>query len=112
MAFSAAVGRIMPQSPAWPLRPDEEVDWVGMSWLGNWVLIGADPGEGKISGLMMADKQLKRFHKLNYATAHSDVGLDIHGNEVIVMQNSRTDHIDLIPLDPKTKPTSVAHLEK
>ena len=86
------------------LSKEEEVDWVGMSWLGNWVLIGADPGKGRINGLMMADKALTKFHKLDHATAHSDVGLDAQGNEVIVMQNPRTDHIDLIPIDRKTRP--------
>jgi ketosteroid isomerase-like protein len=82
----------------------EEIDWVGMSWLGNWVLIGADPGTGRISGLTLADRALTRFHKLAHATGHSDVGLDVHGNEVLVMQSSRTDHVDMIPLDWKTKP--------
>jgi len=86
------------------LAKGDEVDWVGMSWLGKWVLIGADPGTGKVSGLMMADKGLARLHKLAHGTAHSDVGLDAQGNEVIVMQNSRTDHIDLIPIDWRTTP--------
>ncbi len=86
------------------LAKDEEIDWAGMSWTGKYVLIGADPGPGKISGLTMADPQLKRFHRLAHATAHSDVGLDAAGRDVIVMQNSRTDHIDLIPIDWRTRP--------
>lgn len=85
---------------------DAEVDWVGMSPLGNWVLIGSDDGRGKHAGLTMADRGLKRFHKLAHATAHSDVGLDVNGKEVIVMQNNGTDHIDLIPIDWRTKPIS------
>jgi hypothetical protein len=32
------------------------------------------------------------------------VGLDIEGNEIIVMQNNRTDYIDLLPLDWNTRP--------
>ena len=86
------------------LAPNEEVDWAGMSWKGTFVIIGGDQCEGKISGLTMADKALKRFHRLARATAHSDVGLTTDGREVIVMQNSRTDHIDMIPLDWKAAP--------
>jgi hypothetical protein len=85
---------------------EAEVDWVGMSPLGNWVLIGSDSGKGKHAGLTMADKGLKRFHQLAHATAHSDVGLDANGREILVMQNSRTDHIDLIPIDWKTRPVT------
>lgn len=84
---------------------DEEssIDWVGMSALGNYVLIGADGDNGgKLAGLVIADKELKKFHKINYDTAHSDVGLDSLGKEVIVMQNSRTDHIDIIPIEWNT----------
>ena len=84
---------------------DAEIDWVGMSPNGNWVLIGGDPWNGgNLAGLVMANKELTQFHRLDYATAHSDVGLDVEGNEVIVMQNSRTDYIDLIPIDLDTKP--------
>jgi len=82
----------------------ELIDWIGMSPKGNWVLIGGDSGEGKTAGLVIANKELTQLHQIAHATAHSDVGLDSEGNEVIVMQNSRTDHIDLLPLDPNTKP--------
>jgi len=82
---------------------DSDIDWVGMSALGNWVLIGGQPdNSGNLIGLTMANKELTQFHQLNYDTAHSDVGLDIQGNEVIVMQNSETDYIDLIPIDLST----------
>lgn len=87
--------------------PPEEaaIDWVGMSPKGNWALIGGDPDNGgELAGLTMANLELTQFHRLDYATAHSDVGLDSEGNEVIVMQNALTDYIDLIPLDLKTKP--------
>jgi hypothetical protein len=84
---------------------ESEIDWVGMSVNGNWVLIGGmSDNSGNLKGLTMANKQLSQFHRIDYSTAHSDVGLDINGSEVIVMQNSRTDYIDLIPLDLKTKP--------
>jgi len=79
------------------------IDWVGMSSLGNYVLIGADPeNAGNLSGLVMANRELTRFNKLDYATSHSDVGVDSEGGEVIVMQNSQTDNIDLIPLEWNT----------
>lgn len=84
---------------------ESSIDWVGMSPKGNWVLIGADAeNEGQLAGLTMANKELTQFHRLNFDTAHSDVGLDSDGNEVIVMQNTRTDYIDLIPIDLNTKP--------
>jgi hypothetical protein len=83
---------------------DTDLDWVGMSVLGNWVLIGGQSdNSGNLIGLTMANKELTQFHQLNYDTAHSDVGSDIQGNEVIVMQNNQTDRIDLIPIDLSTK---------
>jgi hypothetical protein len=84
---------------------ETEIDWVGMSPRGSWVLIGgAEYNGGNLTGLTMANKELTQFHRLDYTTSHSDVGLDSHGNEVIVMQNSRNDYIDLIPIDPNTQP--------
>ena len=84
---------------------ESEIDWVGMSFNGNWALIGGmDDNAGNLRGLTMANRQLTQFHRIDFSTAHADVGLDINGNEVIVMQNSRTDYIDLLPLDLKTKP--------
>jgi len=81
----------------------EVIDWVGMSPLGRRVIIGGGSGKVKTSGLTMADKRFAAFHKLAYETAHSDVGLDGTGKEVIVMQNNRTDFVDLIPLDKRVK---------
>jgi len=82
-----------------------DIDWVGMSVNGNWVLIGgSEANNGDLAGLVMADKELTQFHRLDYATAHADVGLDSDGNEVIVMQGIRTDYIDMIPLDLNTQP--------
>ena len=97
-------------------RERDNIDWVGMSPNGNYVLVGSidynNPTNGQIIGLAMANKNFtnfssgpdngKKFHRLNYDTAHSDVGLDSEGKEVIVMQNTRTDFIDLIPIDPTT----------
>ena len=90
----------------YPIAPDEaDIDWVGMSPNGNWVLIGGSSyNAGNLTGLVMADKELTQFHRLNHNTAHSDVGLDADGSEVIVMMNTRTDCIDLIPIDLNTQP--------
>jgi hypothetical protein len=90
----------------YPIPADEaDIDWVGMSPLGTWVLIGGgfDNG-GNLAGLTLADRKLTTFHRLDWATAHADVGLDRDGSEVIVMQNTQTDYVDLIPLDPATQP--------
>lgn len=91
-----------------PLSGEEAalVDWVGMSPLGNWVLIGGDPGSGRTAGLTIANRELTAFHKLASATAHADVGLDNQGKEVVVMQNTATDYIDLIPLAQDTLPVT------
>lgn len=84
---------------------ESNIDWVGMSPLGNWVLIGGDwDNGGNLAGLTMANKELTQFHRLDYTTAHSDIGLDVEGKEVIVMQNPQTDYIDLIPIDLNTQP--------
>ncbi len=84
---------------------DADIDWVGMSPLGNWVLIGGGPeNRGRLAGLTLADRELSRFHRLDHATGHADVGLDSDGREVIVMQNVQTDHIDMIPLALTTRP--------
>jgi len=84
---------------------EKKLDWIGMSPLGNWVLIGGDyDNGGNLAGLTMTNRELTQFHRLDYTTAHSDVGLDCDGNEVIIMQNTMTDHIDLIPIDLLTQP--------
>jgi hypothetical protein len=92
------------------LQPTESnIDWVGMSPKGTWVLIGgAYDNGGGLAGLTIATRDLAEFHRIDYATAHSDVGLDTDGNEVIVMQSERTDYVDLLPLDPSTKPILTA----
>jgi hypothetical protein len=88
------------------VRPDEsDIDWVGMSPLGNWVLIGGmEYNAGNLVGLTMADRGLREFHRIDYTTSHADVGLDADGREVVVMQNSRTDYVDMLPLGRDTKP--------
>lgn len=87
---------------------ERKIDWVGMSPKGNYVLIGGgnykgDETKENVTGLTMANKDFSRFNRLDYTTAHADVGLDSQGNEVVVMQNTRTDYVDMIPIDWKTK---------
>jgi len=88
------------------VKPGEsDIDWVGMSPMGNWVLIGGmDGNSGNIVGLTLADRKLERFQRIDYTTSHADVGLDTEGGEVMVIQNSRTDYIDLLPLSWDTRP--------
>lgn len=87
------------------LPEESDIDWVGMSPLGNWVLIGGmDGNAGNIVGLTVADRGLGRFHRIDYTTSHADVGLDTEGGEVVVMQNSRTDYVDMLPLSTDTRP--------
>ncbi|MFZ5450363.1 MAG: hypothetical protein ACOZF2_00610 [Thermodesulfobacteriota bacterium] len=83
------------------LAQSDHLDWVGMSPLGNWVVIGGESEQGAPPnwGLMMASKDFAVLHQLSPNTAHADVGLDTQGREVMVMQNSRTDRVDLMPLD-------------
>lgn len=89
-----------------PIAVDQaDIDWVGMSPAGTWVLIGgSEQNAGDLAGFVLANRELTEFHRLDYATGHADVGRDRDGREVLVMQNVRTDHIDLIPLDPSTQP--------
>jgi hypothetical protein len=90
----------------WTIPLDESrIDWVGMSPLGNWVVIGADwdNGGGKF-GMVIADREFAQFHQIDYNAGHSDVGLDSEGNEVIVLQSNRTDSVDMLPLSPNAQP--------
>jgi len=90
----------------WAIPLDESlIDWVGMSPLGNWVVIGADwdNGGGK-AGMVIANRELSQFHQIDYNAGHSDVGLDSEGNEVIVLQSNRTDTVDMLPLSLNTRP--------
>ena len=88
---------------------DRDVDWVGMSVLGNWVLMGADPtGTGTIRGLVMANKALTQLHTVGTAIGHCDVGLDVYGREVLVGQNANTDYIDMISIAWNTRPVDSA----
>jgi hypothetical protein len=86
-------------------KDEADIDWAGMSWNGSWVLVGgmAENG-GSLKGMTIADRALTRFQRVDYTTSHADVGLDAQGREVLVMQNSRTDFIDLIPLSWETRP--------
>lgn len=81
-----------------------EVDWVGMSPLGKWVLLGGEwDNGGRIVGQQIANPELSAFHQIDATGGHGDVGLDADGREVFVVQNSRTDCIDMLPLSGSTK---------
>lgn len=83
---------------------ERSIDWIGMSARGDYVVIGADEvNTGGIVGLTMATRTFDRFHRLGFSTAHSDVGVDSLGQDVIVMQNI-SDQVDLIPIDWSTSP--------
>jgi hypothetical protein len=82
----------------------DAVNWAGMSPLGTWVVMGGDVINGLGGGITIADKEFKQFHLIANVIGHCDVGFDTQGKEVLVGQNSRTDYIDLIPLDPSTNP--------
>lgn len=90
------------------LDQGQRLDWVGMSTLGNWVLIAGESEAGVPLnwGLMMASKDFSVLHELHQNTGHADVGLDTRGQEIIVMQNAQTDYVDLIPLDLQAKPVN------
>ncbi len=94
----------VPGTYALPLN-QSDIDWVGMSPKGNWVLIGGlDTNAAPLTGMTMANRELTQFHRIDFSTAHADVGLDINGNEIVVMQNVRTDYVDLVPIDLATQP--------
>jgi hypothetical protein len=86
-------------------KAEADIDWVGMSANGNWVLVGGmSENGGNLKGMTIADPALTRFQRIDYTTSHADVGLDAQGREILIMQNTRTDYIDLIPLAWETRP--------
>jgi len=86
-------------------KEESDIDWVGMSWNGSWVLVGGmSENGGKLKGMTIANRSLTRFQRIDYTTSHADTGLDSQGREVLVMQNSRTDFVDLVPLAWETRP--------
>jgi len=95
----------------YPIPANErELDWVGMSVLGNWVVIlGANPS-GNIQGLTIANRELTSFHILRQSIGHSDVGLDVAGNEVVVGQNAGNDYVEMIPLSTSAQAVPVVRL--
>ncbi len=88
------------------VSPEEsDIDWVGMSVKGNWVIIGGmETNGGNLAGCVIANRELTSFHQVDCTTSHADVGLDTQGEEVLVMQNSHTDYVDMIRLSPQTRP--------
>jgi len=92
------------------IPPNERaLDWVGMSVLGNWVIIGGDYDMGQINGLTIATPDFSFFRGFG-SIGHCDVGLDTDGREVVVGQNAATDYVDMIICDATTPPLPVMRL--
>ncbi|NNE34625.1 MAG: T9SS type A sorting domain-containing protein, partial [Rhodothermales bacterium] len=83
-----------------------DIDYIGMSSLGNWIIIGGDDwNEGNLKGLTVADVELTQFWNVGLI-GHQDVALTTDGREVLVGQNTATDHVDVIVLgqNPQSMP--------
>lgn len=76
-----------------------EIDWVGMSVLGGYVVILGYNGSGPIQGLAAADRSFSWIKTRRGSIGHADVGIDMWGREVVVGQNAGNDYIELVPLD-------------
>jgi hypothetical protein len=76
-----------------------EIDWVGMSVLGTYVVILGYNSSGPIQGLAAADRSFSWIKTRRGSIGHADIGLDMWGREVVVGQNAGNDYIELVPLD-------------
>ncbi len=76
-----------------------ELDWVGMSVLGDYVAILGYNGAGPIQGLASASRDFSWIKTVRTSIGHADVGIDMLGREVVVGQNAGNDYIELVPLD-------------
>lgn len=76
-----------------------EIDWVGMSVFGNYVVILGYNSSGPIQGLAAADRSFSWIKTRRGSIGHADVGLDMWGREVVVGQNASNDYIEIVPLD-------------
>ncbi len=85
------------------------VDWAGMSPKGTWVIMGGDVINAQEGGITLANKKLENFYLIATNIGHNDISLDARGREVLVGQNAATDNVDMIPLDPGTKPVPSPH---
>lgn len=83
------------------IAPNEvDVDYVGLSPLGNWVIIGGDDyNQGNLKGLTVANRELTDFRHVGFI-GHQDVGLTTDSLEVLVGQNTATDYVDVVLLGP------------
>ncbi len=83
------------------------IDWVGMSPKGTWAVIGCAYDNGEpLTGMVIADRELTAFHQIDTDSACADLGLDSAGNEVLVMYNTNTANIDMLPLRLSTLPVT------
>ncbi|MBF0498811.1 MAG: hypothetical protein HQM09_01655 [Candidatus Riflebacteria bacterium] len=64
----------------------ENFDWVSISPRGNYVVVDyADTEKGRFHGVEVYDRNLKNIWQKPLGAGHSDIGLDINGDEVLVM---------------------------
>lgn len=87
-----------------------ELDWVGMSVLGNYVVILGYNSAGPIQGLAAADRSFSWIKTVRPSIGHADVGLDMWGREVVVGQNAGNDYIEMVPLDTSAQVIPVVRL--
>jgi len=80
------------------------INWIGMSPLGNYVVYGGEGAGGRFEGLTISDRSMTQFRQMDANWGHSDVGLDVNGNEVIIGQTvaDGQDRIDMIQMNLQT----------
>lgn len=63
-----------------------DFDWVSVSPLGNYVVIDyADTETGRYHGVEVYDRYLNFLWQLPLGSGHSDCGVDVNGDEILVM---------------------------
>jgi hypothetical protein len=87
-----------------------EIDWVGMSVLGGYVVILGYNGSGPIQGLASASRDFSWIKTVRPSIGHADVGIDMLGREVVVGQNAGNDYVELVPLDTAAQAVPVVRL--
>lgn len=61
-------------------------DWISISPLGNFVIVDyADETVGRYHGLEVYDRQMNFIWQKPLGAGHSDIGFDINGSEVLIM---------------------------
>lgn len=64
----------------------ENLDWISISPLGNYVIVNyADNVTGQFHGVEVYDKQFNLVWQKPLGAGHSDLGIDINGKEMLIM---------------------------